>query len=185
MGDPQAIRRLPRSFFAGDAPDVAPALLGKLLVVGECSGRITEVEAYTGDDPASHSFRGRTPRNAVMFGEAGHLYVYFVYGMHFCANVVTGMAGDGQAVLIRAAVPITGQALMIERRGRLNHIADGPAKLCQSFAIDLALDGADLCVEPSMGIFDDGYVCDAGCEATSRVGIRVATDRLWRWSIAS
>ena len=177
--------QLPRTFFSSDAPDVALRLLGKVLVMGECSGRITEVEAYTRDDPASHSFRGPTTRNAAMFGEPGHLYVYFVYGMHYCANVVTGMAGDGQAVLIRSAIPINGQALMIERRGRRTRLADGPAKLCQSFAIDLALDGADLCVQPSIGIFDDGYLSEASPEATSRVGIRVATDRLWRWSIAS
>ena len=101
-------RRLPVSFFARDATVVAPELLHKLLRVGSGAGvidaRIVEVEAYTRDDPASHSWRGETARNAVMFGPPGRLYVYFVYGMHHCVNIVTGARGDGQAVLVRAAV---------------------------------------------------------------------------------
>lgn len=179
------MKRLGRDFFAADATDVAPRLLHKVLVVGECSGRITEVEAYTGDDPASHSFRGKTPRNAVMFGPSGHLYVYFTYGMHHCANLVTGREGDGQAVLIRAVMPLTGVDTMIERRGRADHTADGPAKLCKAFAIDKALDGVDICAHPTIMVCDDGQMPAPIRRVTPRIGIRVGMDRLWRWSVVS
>ncbi len=102
------MRRLRRSFFARPSTTVAPELLNKLLVAGESVGRIVEVEAYMADDPASHAFRGQTRRNATMFGKAGVLYVYFTYGMHHCANIVTGSVGDGQAVLLRAVTPVAG-----------------------------------------------------------------------------
>ncbi len=107
------------------------------------AGRIIETEAYMSDDPASHSFRGPTPRTAVMFGPAGYLYVYRSYGIHWCANVVTGADGDGQAVLIRAVDPVEGADEMLRRRGRLP-LADGPGKLCQAFGLDGEDDGADL-----------------------------------------
>ncbi len=177
------MRRLQRRFFAADATEVAPALLHKVLVVGECRGRIIEVEAYTRDDPASHSFRGQTPRNAVMFGPAGFMYVYFTYGMHHCANVVTGESGDGQAVLIRAVQPMTGLDIMVRRRGRAGHTSDGPAKLCQALAIDLTLNGTDICTNTSIGIFDDGQPMPGRIDVTPRIGIRVGNDRLWRWSV--
>ena len=188
MPEPEHWARLRRDFFSADAPVVAQALLNKVMIVGETTGRIIEVEAYTRDDPASHSFRGRTPRNTVMFGPAGHLYVYFTYGMHHCANVSTGADGDGQAVLIRAVQPLTGIQLMTQRRCRSDHLADGPGKICQAFAIDRSLNGVDLC-EPhdtthTVGIFDDGTQLAGMPIASARIGIRVGTDRLWRWSVA-
>src|SRR5204863_4345175 len=128
---------LSRRFFARPSTIVGPDLLGRVLTRVLPSGetlraRIVETEAYERDDPASHAFRGRTARNAVMFGPAGHLYVYFTYGMHHCMNIVTGLAGDGQAVLLRGVSPMTGIEAMVARRGRSHHLADGPGKLCQA-----------------------------------------------------
>ena len=178
------MRRVRRADLARDADVVAPFLLNKLLVAGDCTGRITEVEAYTAIDPASHSFRGRTNRNAVMFGPAGHLYVYFTYGMHHCANVVTGTPGDGQAVLLRAVEPLSGLDVMVARRGRPGNIADGPGKLCQAFAIDLDANGVDLCRPGSIGLFDDGVAPPADAARSVRIGIRVGVDMPWRWTVA-
>jgi DNA-3-methyladenine glycosylase len=178
---------MPRAALLADAPDVAPALLNKLLVAGACVGRIVEVEAYTSDDPASHSVRGPTRRNASMFGRGGTLYVYFTYGMHHCANVVTGDEHDGQAVLVRAVVPVAGLATMRARRaGRPDrHLADGPGKLCQAFGIDLRHDGVDLCDDASpVRLADDGVPPPARPLAGPRVGIRVGLDRSWRWRVA-
>lgn len=156
------ITRLPpieRVFCERPTPDVARDLLGKLLIRRTQQGvtvlRITEVEAYVGvSDPACHTFGGRrTARNEVMWGEAGRLYVYFTYGMHFCANVVTRGEGEPEAVLLRGGAPIAGPALMEARRGGARRgIADGPAKLCQAMAIDRALNGADL-TQRSSGIW--------------------------------
>ena len=163
---------------------MAPDLLHKVLVVGACAGRIVEVEAYRGDDPASHSFRGPTARTATMFGPAGHLYVYFTYGMHHCANVVTGADGDGQAVLLRAVVPVRGIDEMRGRRGgRADRIlADGPGKLCQAFGLDRGHDGVDLCAATSaISIADDGMSPPAAPLVSERIGISVGTDRQWRW----
>lgn len=177
------MRRVPRSFLAGDAPDVAPRLLNKLLVHGGCVGRIVEVEAYREDDPASHTYRGRTPRNAVMFGPPGHLYVYFTYGMHHCANVVTGREGTGAAVLLRAVQPLTGIDLMLERRHGRSNLADGPAKLCQAFGIGPEHNGADVCRGDGVGLFDDGTAPPDDPLVGPRVGISVAVDVPWRWRV--
>jgi DNA-3-methyladenine glycosylase len=182
--------RLEREFFARDALEVAPELLNKVLVAGDCAGRIVEVEAYRSDEPAAHTFRGRTPRNAVMFGPAGHLYVYFSYGMHHCANVVTGDEDQGQAVLLRAVVPVAGVELMRARRpagiaeGRL---ADGPGKLCQALAIDLSHSGQDLCGTPEgsapLWLGDDGVAPPTEPLVTPRVGITKAVDLPWRFLV--
>jgi len=178
-----AMRRVARSLLAADAPDVAPQLLNKLLVYDGCVGRIIEVEAYRQDDPASHTFRGRTDRNAVMFGPAGHLYVYFTYGMHHCANVVTGPKGAGAAVLLRAVVPIAGLELMSERRRGRRQLADAPAKLCQAFAIGPEHNGIDVCRGTGPGLFDDGTAAPDNPTVGPRVGISKAVDVPWRWRV--
>lgn len=160
---------------------MAPQLLNKLLVHGACVGRIVEVEAYREDDPASHTFRGRTKRNEVMFGPAGHLYVYFTYGMHFCANVVAGREGVGAAVLLRAVEPVAGLELMSERRSGRRQLADGPAKLCQAFGIDGADNGTDLLTGGGVGLFDDGVPPPSDPRVGPRIGISKAVDVPWRW----
>jgi len=164
-------------------------LLGKVLVHespgGTTAGIIVETEGYLGpDDAACHSARGRTPRTEVMFGPAGHAYVYFTYGMHYCFNVVTREDGIPEAVLIRALEPLEGVELMKRRRGRqrLEDLASGPAKLCVAMGIDRASNGLDLCRSPL-------YVEDRGVQAAEvvwrpRIGIRAATEHLWRAYIA-
>lgn len=171
---------LAEDFFGRDATEVAPDLLGKTFVVGECSGTIVEVEAYTADDPASHSFRGRTARNEVMFGPPGRLYVYFTYGMHHCANIVTGAEGDGQAVLLRAVLPLTGLDAMRRRRGvRADRdLANGPGKLAQAFGLDLSANG-------DVATVLDAGVVPAMVRAGPRVGISRAVDWPRRWLAVS
>ncbi len=163
MSVPAGIRPIPRVFYERDSLAVAPELLNKVLVGTDGRrGRIIEVEAYRGpDDPGSHAFRGRTPRNATMWGRAGHLYVYFIYGMHWCANVVCGDEGVARAVLVRALAPEAGLTAMRSARWGVGsggaagvtpgprHRPDrdlcrGPARLCQAFAITGSDDGADL-----------------------------------------
>lgn len=175
------MRRIARRTLAGDAPEVAPLLLNKLLVVGQCVGRITEVEAYREDDPASHTYRGRTDRNAVMFGPPGHLYVYFTYGMHYCANVVTGPTGTGAAVLLRAVDPIDGVEMMQARRHGRRPIADGPAKLCQAFGIGPDHNGVDVCGGSAIGLFDDSTPPPDHPIVGPRIGISKAIEVPWRF----
>ena len=177
------MRRVPRSMLAGDAPAVAPLLLNKLLVHGECVGRIVEVEAYREDDPASHTYRGRTPRNAVMFGPPGHLYVYFTYGMHHCANVVTSPDGVGAAVLLRAVEPVRGEELMRDRRAGRTPLTDGPAKLCQAFAIGPQHNGIDVCRGHDVMLLDDGTPPPDDPTVGPRVGISRAVDVPWRFLV--
>jgi len=146
-------------------------------------GRIVEVEAYGGaHDPASHAYRGRTARNASMFESAGTLYVYRSYGLHWCANVVTGPAGDGQAVLVRAVLVTEGADLVAERRRGVNRQrwSDGPGKVCTALGITGADDGCDLLRDPDLGLYDDGCVV-ASVRDSPRIGITKAVDVPWRW----
>lgn len=150
------LSRLPRSFFDRPATLVAPELLGCVLrrtsAEGTVAVRLTEVEAYLGEaDPASHAFRGKTARNAVMYGEPGHVYVYFTYGMHFCMNLVCLPAGTAEAVLLRAGEVVEGVEVAAARRGgvRERDLARGPARLTMALGVDRALDGADACAAGS------------------------------------
>jgi DNA-3-methyladenine glycosylase len=145
--------RLQRSFFARDVHDVARDLLGCTLHAGGVAVRLTEVEAYAGElDPGSHAYRGPTPRTAVMFGPPGHLYVYFTYGMHWCANVVCGEDGSASAVLLRAGEVVFGEDVVEERRPGVAHRdrARGPARLTRALGITGTLDGVDLCSEDAL-----------------------------------
>jgi DNA-3-methyladenine glycosylase len=183
-----ARRRLPRSFYRRDPREVAPELLGKVLRHGPVEARIVEVEAYCGaEDPGSHTYRGRTPRNATMFGPAGGLYVYFTYGMHFCMNAVCGDEGVGVAVLLRAAVPTRGLAEMRERRPAARTDRDlcrGPARLCQAFGVDRTFDGADLVTaDRGITILDDGTPPPAEPARSLRIGLSAGADLPWRWYV--
>jgi DNA-3-methyladenine glycosylase len=165
----------------GTSLEVAPRLLGAVLRHGDVAVRLTEVEAYAGpDDPGSHAYRGQTRRNAVMFGPSGRLYCYFTYGMHVCANVVVGEAGDPGAVLLRAGEVVSGVELARSRRPGASDrdLARGPARLCRALGIGLEHDGVDL---------GTGAVrLEAGELVTTvskgpRVGLRGAPDRAWRF----
>jgi DNA-3-methyladenine glycosylase len=168
--------------------DVAPRLLGAVLRHDEVACRITEVEAYDGPgDPGSHAYRGPTARNAIMFGPPAHLYVYFTYGMHYCCNAVCGEEGEGVAVLLRAAEPLAGLALMREARPaakRDRDLCSGPARLCQAFGIGRAQDGVDLVTGMGgLSIVDDGVAPPEDPMVTTRVGIRHAAEEPWRWYV--
>ncbi len=167
----------------GDAPEVAPELLNKLIGHGATVGRIIEVEAYSADDPASHTFRGMTARNSVMFGPAGHLYCYLSYGIHTCANIVTGPPGYGAAVLIRAVTPVAGIEEMRRRRGRSAPLTDGPGKLCQALGITLGHTGVDVCGSGPVWLHDDGMPPPAVPIVGPRIGITKAVDTPWRFRV--
>ena len=169
--------------------EAAIGLLGWRLQSGEGSATtevvLTEVEAYGGaSDPASHAYRGKTNRNASMFLEAGALYVYRSCGIHWCANAVVGPVGEGAAVLLRAGKPTKGRTVMESRRGRQDHLADGPGKLCQAMSIDGTHDGTSLVDGPIRLVPPDGRA-DGFVTASPRIGISRATDRLWRFSLGS
>lgn len=184
------MRAVPRSFYKRDPRDVAPELLNKVLVRDDGrAGRIVEVEAYLGSiDPATHTYRGKTARNATMFGPPGHLYVYFTYGMHWCCNPVCGDVDEGVAVLLRALAPIDGLDAMFEARGpkirRPRDLCSGPAKLTQAFGITGADDGADLVAgDRGVRIVDDGTPPPTDPVVTTRVGIRVGVEHPWRYYV--
>ncbi len=182
--------RLPRELLAGDSWALAPLLLNKVLVHGGRAGRIVEVEAYAGAaDPASHAFRGRTARNATMFGPPGHLYVYFTYGMHFCANVVCGPEGEAAAVLLRGLTPLRGLDAMYTARGPAartdRDLCNGPGKLCQALGIDRTFDGADLVtVDRGVELIDDGTAPPATPGVSGRVGLSAAQEVPWRFYVS-
>jgi len=194
---------LPRDTFAGSAVAVAPALLGCVLEHDTPEGLVavalTEVEAYHGQaDPASHAYRGQTPRNDVMFGPPGHAYVYFTYGMHFCVNLVCLPEGTASAVLLRAGRVVEGEGLARARRtapgpgGR--DLARGPARLCQALAITRAQDGADVCdpasplrvrwptsAEAAAGQAGPAELAAPSISRGPRVGVSAAGDVPWRF----
>jgi DNA-3-methyladenine glycosylase len=176
-------------FLNNSAPAVAPRLLGCILertFDGHVlRARIVETEAYDQTDIASHSYKGRTPRTEVMFGNAGHLYVYFTYGMHYCCNIVVGPPGHGAAVLLRALEPLAGENEMASRRNVRKglELTNGPAKLCQALAIDKALNGHDLRQPPLRLIAGSELPADQIIQ-TTRIGISRGQDVPWRFYIA-
>ena len=162
--------RLPRSFFNRFVVEVAQDLLGQILVVGSHQGMITETEAYRGaDDEASHAFKGRTPRSSIMFGPPGMSYVYLIYGMYHCLNVVTEGEGFPSAVLIRGLKLLTLPYIHI----------NGPGKLCRELQITKIHHGMDLIEEPHFYIKEGNYI--KNFSSTPRIGIRMATDKRWRF----
>jgi DNA-3-methyladenine glycosylase len=187
--------RLPRTFYIRRTLTVARDLPGKYLVrrLGSITliGRIVEVEAYLGSrDPASHAFRGMTPRNEVMFAGGGRLYVYFTYGMHFCCNVVTEGEGRGCAVLLRAVEPLEGIERMrgLRSAGRANPPADGdlcsgPGKLCQAFGITRDDNGRDLCGDEIWLARGRKVDTPARVSRSVRVGISSGRKHLWRFFV--
>nr|WP_281371738.1 DNA-3-methyladenine glycosylase [Petropleomorpha daqingensis] len=178
----------------GKPDEVAPTLLGCWLVTDRLDGtvavRLTEVEAYSGEgmDPAAHSHRGPTPRAEIMFGPPGKLYVYFSYGVHWCANVVVGPPGVGSAVLLRAGEVVVGESLARARRPAARaarDLARGPARLTQTLAIGPEDKDADL-LSPSSSVRLHRGTAPSSVSVGPRVGISVATDLPWRfWETAA
>ena len=183
---------LPRAFFDRPVLRVARDLLGALLVrdLGRgrvLTGRIVEVEAYDGErDRASHAFRGRTTRTEVMFGEPGHAYVYFIYGMHCCLNAVTGAEGTASAVLIRALAPVGGERWMDPGRSPAGRIASGPGRLTRAFGIDRTLNRADLCAPGPLFLAHGEPVSARWIARGERIGVEYAgawARKPWRFGV--
>jgi DNA-3-methyladenine glycosylase len=181
-------RKLKRKFYNHPTLKIARELLGKYLVVQKgvnlVSGKIVETEAYVGfNDPASHAYRGMTPRNQVMFGHPGYAYVYLTYGIHHCLNLVTGKKGYPAAVLIRALEPVEGIEIMKRRRGhkRTKDLTSGPGKLCQALGVDRRLNGTDLCAG-IIWVEDRGEVIRS-IATSSRMGVEEEKAKKWRFYI--
>ncbi|HEY6953165.1 MAG TPA: DNA-3-methyladenine glycosylase [Bacteroidota bacterium] len=182
--------RLKRSFYLRPTLKIARELLGKRIVRNyrgkRLVGRIVEVEAYRGSiDPASHAYHGKTPRNQVMFWEGGHLYVYFTYGMHYCANVVTRKAGIAEAVLIRGVEPIEGIDVMQRFRGRnvsSVNLTNGPAKFCQAFGIKRSENGTSL-LGNNIYIVAGEDIPRSAIGVSTRIGIARGTEKKWRFFV--
>ena len=189
----RSAKRLERAFFEREVGVVARDLLGRVIVSGDGAHRVavrlTEVEAYRGrDDSASHAFRGPTPRTAVMFGPAGHLYTYFVYGMHWCANIVTGPNGLASAVLLRAGEVVDGIDVARGRRPKVESdrlLARGPAGLATVLGLDGSSSGADLCLPNSeIRMHAGSHVSESAIRSGRRVGVATAADLELRFWIA-
>jgi DNA-3-methyladenine glycosylase len=179
---------LDRRFFARPSLEVAPELLGCVVVNDAVAVRLTEVEAYDGaNDPGSHAFTGPTARNEVMFGPPGHLYVYFTYGMHWCANLVCGQPGTAGAVLLRAGEVVAGADVARTRRPAARSdrdLARGPARLAAALGLSRTDNGADVCrPDLSMRILDGSGVDPERIRSGPRVGLARAADRPWRFWI--
>ncbi|HED24166.1 MAG TPA: DNA-3-methyladenine glycosylase [Firmicutes bacterium] len=180
------------NFYNRDTVEVARDLLGHYLyresAEGLVSGIIVETEAYLSDnDPACHAARGKTTRNEVMFGPPGIAYVYFIYGNHYCFNVVTGPDGRGEAVLVRAVEPLDGLLLIAGRRGPAvakDNLTSGPGKLCQAFAIDGSFNGHDLKHKPLYLGLNESASRYRPVKATPRIGLTVGEDKLLRYVVA-
>lgn len=171
---------LPLEFYQRKVAVVAEALIGATLTLDGVGGIIVETEAYAADDPASHSFNGPTPRNAAMFGPAGHAYVYRIYGLHLCLNVT---CGNGSAVLIRAIEPVAGVDIMRERRGlaKLELLCAGPGRLCQAMGVTAAHDGLPIGSAPFDLVAGDGR---GAVTAGPRIGITRGAETPWRFCSA-
>jgi len=194
------LKPLSRSFYLRPTLQVAQELLGKYFIrridKSLLIGKIVEVEAYRSKDPASHSFCGKTNRNSVMFCEGGHLYVYFTYGMHFCANIVTGKEGIGEAVLIRAVEPLVGIEMMkLNRYGsnksinlqslnqkKILNLTNGPAKFCKAFGLARQENGLDL-LDSEIIIADGETIQSRLIGRSPRIGIRSGLEKKWRFFI--
>jgi DNA-3-methyladenine glycosylase len=172
-----------RSFFQRTPAEVAHDMIGMIILVDNVGGIVIETEAYDRDDPASHSFKGRTARNASMFGPPGHVYVYRSYGLHWCLNVVCGAEPLGSAVLIRALEPTAGIHIMRERRGTqdVRKLCSGPGRLCQALGVTGALDGCPL-DQPPFTI--EGRPEKPRVIAGRRVGITRGVETPWRFSLS-
>ena len=183
-------RTLSRRFYSRDSRELAPLLLNKVLVHGDRTVRLVEVEAYAGsEDPGSHAYRGMRPRNATMFGPPGHLYVYRSYGVHWCANAVCGDEGWASAVLLRGATPLTGIEEMYACRPgivRDRDLCGGPGRLCQALGIDGTFDSTDI-VKGTDGVLlcDDGTPPPDDHGVSTRIGLSLGKgdQSPWRYYV--